>query len=590
MSQPARSEKGYGSSAATVTEDFPTARTQSPVKSLTPSRLISLLICRLVPAILLVAFAAPSVTYQLPNYRSNLAEEYQPLQTLKFFRTKGVAFHKYGPMENFLLAPLYGTTILYWKLTGQMDGFSARYPFGFKNPIAQFGFLHLEGRILFLIVGVSALLWFCCQLERVTHSAWIAAIAFLACIGTNVPLIMSLPIPRPDVGMLAFGAMSLGVYLRIVSEGLTPTRAFWFSLLAVLAVTAKELAAPMFVLPCLALCVPSYFRQGVPLSRKGFRKSIFVALLTGLGSYFLLNIVYAPHTWVERMRFWLEGAAVDRAIWSGGGLLDRLSASSACMVNNLGPGGVVLAIIGMGFFLLTDRRNRLLLGLPALSLLLFGLSRLATEVDHYFTIAAVAISPMVAAGLAELWDRLQLVSIRRAAVIATIALLGVNLWYGSACWLFLNQKAETLMEEEVTSRVTPGSKVYTLEEDSMFPRPPASRYQLFGYEFDNRTLGQLLASTAGDLPDVVVASSGLVDFIEGCRTHPARAAFFKEGGFDASAWHGVKSLGYAEEIRRVPSFPGWFPFRWMPAVRTFTEVNTVIVDLHPNRAGEESHR
>src|SRR5579871_1138784 len=85
-------------------------------------RTISILVCRLFPAVLLVAYTAPSITYQLPNYRSNLAEEYQPLQTLKFFSTRGAAFHKYGPMENFLLAPLYGSTILYWKATGQMDG------------------------------------------------------------------------------------------------------------------------------------------------------------------------------------------------------------------------------------------------------------------------------------------------------------------------------------------------------------------------------------------------------------------------------------------------------------------------------------
>ncbi len=567
------------SNAAAVTEMDQIACSQGPeLRAKVRTRVrtwgtIGLLVCRLLPAVLLIAYAAPSITYQLPNYRSNLAEEYQPLQTLKFFSTRGAAFHKYGPMENFLLAPLYGSTILYWKVTGQMEGFSAHYPFGFKNPLVQFGVMHLEGRILFLLIGVSALLWFCRQLELVTHSIWIAVIAFLACIGTNVPLIMSLPIPRPDTAMLAFGALSLGVYLTIIREGLTPARAFWFSLWAVFAVSAKELAAPMFVLPVLALCIPSYAVAGAVQSRETFgdtcrdtfRKSIGVALVTSLGSYCLLDIVYAPHTWLARMRFWLGGLAVDRAVWSGGsGLLHRLTAACACMINNLGPGGVVLAVVGMGAFLWTRRRERLLLSLPSLSLIVFGLSRLATEADHYFTIAARALSPIVAAGLTELWARLKSNSIREAAVIAMIALVGINLWYASACWLFLDQKAETLMEEEVTARIPPGDKVYTLEEDSMFPRPPVSRYQAFGYQFDNRTLSQLMASPAKDLPDVVVASLGLVDFIDGCRAHPARAALFKESGFEVSGWHDIKSLGYAEEIRHPPHFPRWFPFHWMP--------------------------
>jgi len=540
--------------------------------------------CYLLPAVIIAIYAAPTVTYQLPNYHSNLAEEYQPLKTLKFFRTHGEAFNKYGPTENLLLAPLYGASILYWKATGQMGSFSARYPFGFKKPLEQFGVMHFEGRLWFLTIGVGALVWFCSQLELLTQSASIAMVVFLACIATNVPLIMSLPIPRPDSAMLAFGAMSLGVYLRIISKGLSPARAFWFSLLAVFAVSAKEVAAGMFVLPSLGLLWFYYRGEGPSESFKGFWTPISVALVTGVGSYFLLNIVYAPHTWMERMRFWLTGEAVDRAIWSGGGgLFEQLRGMSACMLDNLGPGGSVLAVLGVGFCFWGSRR-RLLLSLPAVSLLIFGLSWLPTEVDHYFTIAAVAISPMVAAGLAEFWIRSGSSSIRHVAVAATIVLLGLNIWYGTACWLFLDQKAETLMETEVLSLTPRGRKVYVLEGDSMFPRAPVSRYQTFGYEFDNRTLSQLAISAAKDLPYIVVASLGFLEFVEGGHSHPARAAMMKKSGFDFATWHGVKSLGYAREIRRIPRFPSWFLFGWMPAVRTFTEVNTVMVYLDPKQS------
>src|SRR5688572_2112659 len=48
-----------------------------------------------IPLLVLVVLAAPNVTFLLPATQDYLGEIYQPIQALKFFKTKGREFHKY---------------------------------------------------------------------------------------------------------------------------------------------------------------------------------------------------------------------------------------------------------------------------------------------------------------------------------------------------------------------------------------------------------------------------------------------------------------------------------------------------------------
>src|SRR5687768_16430283 len=94
-----------------------------------------------IPLLVLVLLAAPNVTFLLPATQDYLGEIYQPIQALKFFKTRGQEFHKYGPAPNFILAPGYGVTLAYWKVTGSFDKPSGDSPYGFARPIEQMGFL-----------------------------------------------------------------------------------------------------------------------------------------------------------------------------------------------------------------------------------------------------------------------------------------------------------------------------------------------------------------------------------------------------------------------------------------------------------------
>src|SRR5262249_653709 len=91
----------------------------------------------LVPCIFVAILAGPIVRFQLPNFESTITEEYQPVKALKFFSTRGTAFHKWGPVDNFLLAPSYAVSMGYWWLTGALDPPSTQFPYGFKAPLQQ---------------------------------------------------------------------------------------------------------------------------------------------------------------------------------------------------------------------------------------------------------------------------------------------------------------------------------------------------------------------------------------------------------------------------------------------------------------------
>jgi hypothetical protein len=528
---------------------------------------------------LLVVYVAPSINYQLPTYRSTLTEEYQPLQAFKFFATKGKAFHKYGPMGNFILAGPYAATIGYWKLTGQMRGFSSEFPFGLTDPLGQFGILHMEGRIVFVVLSAFLYYFFCLRLEAITENPLIIATAFLVCVSTNLPLLIGVPVPGPDSALNGFAAAALGVYVTIIFKGLNSRRAFCVSLLAVCAISAKELAGPMFIFPYIGILWTEWRRVSSQDDRRRLLKSAVVLMVTGVGAYVLLNIAYAPHTWLERMRFWLSGPGIDPAVWGDTTTFERLRGMALCVLDNLGPGGAILAIGSLVLFLVRRPTHWLLLSLPTLSLFVLGLGRMGYQEDRFYTLAVISLCPMVVAGLSVGVDELRATALAKPIVIATGVLVGVNVLYGTAAWLFLSQKSSTLMEQEVRSEACPHALVWVFD---MFPEHDASRYNMLGYKFDGRSANQILQSPRDQLPEIAMSTVSEMEFLEDARKMQARADMFKsEAGFDLANWRGIKALGYSKVVTIVPRLPRWFPFGWMPTVKTFIARNAVVVYSRP---------
>ncbi len=500
-------------------------------------------------------------------------EIYQPLQALKFFATHGHAFNKYGPMPNFILAPGYGISLVYWKLTGTFGKPSDNFPYGFVHPFEQIGILIAQSRVIFLLLGVICYGYLAHTLRLVTSNRWAVLLTMLLCIATNFPLLHSLPTARPDSPMMAFSALALAMYIRILYLGLTLRRGIATALLVVFATSSKELAATMFVLPFLGLAfVPSEADPGLI----GYRRTKILAItaIVGVVAYALLNIVYAPETWLQRMKFWMDGPGIDSRVW-GGSVKGLLFGSLESIADNLGPAGTVVAVAAL-IAAMTRRRKRLFfLTLPLISVLLLGVSQILYAGDRFYTIVVLAMVPLVVLGLTNLFER-KLALPARVALNAVLCLaVVVNLWFATFSWVYLHGLFDYQAERDVVANAEKTEKIFLL---ATFPRNRgSSRLERMGYHEEWRPVQSLIEDPT-HLPQRIYATRGLIRFLTEARKMPARAAMMEhESGFDASDWRGLESLGYHVRETLVPKTPSWFWFNWMPAVSQWKELKTVLV-------------
>ncbi|MEA2708295.1 MAG: hypothetical protein QOF78_896 [Phycisphaerales bacterium] len=544
------------------------AQTAARVGSVGRARWLARYAHIVIPLLILVLLAAPSVTFLLPATEDYLGEIYQPVQALKFFKSRGTAFHKYGPGANFILAPGYAATLAYWKATGAFAHPSERFPYGFSRPFEQMGFLILQSRAIFLLIAVVALGYLAHTLQVVTANRWAVGFALLFCVATNYALVEQLPSPRPDSGMIAFSALALAMYVRMLFVGLTVRRGVWFSIWAVLAMSCKELAAPMFVMPFLGLIWIAYQHHN-DIARRTIRWSF----ITGVLAYALLNIVYAPHTWLARMRFWLAGPGIDADVWGhGGGPIGRVVGVGQCLLDNLGPGGVFFVAIALIAFLIARPQRWVMLLLPAISVTLLGLAKIQYPADRFYTILCLALLPAVAVGLDELMRR----SSAKRVVIAGMLVLGAaNFWFASFSFFRHDATFEFAAERHALAQNDRAAKYYLLNN---YPHLPGStRLEYLGLKHDSRSVQQL-AATRTNLPDWAYATHGKLQFLEDARQLPARAAMIrKDSGFDVATWSGMEGLGYQHEQTITPQTPRWFPFAWMPAVQRWRAMGAVEV-------------
>ena len=513
------------------------------------------------PCLVLVVLAAPSITFMLPACEDYLDEIDQPIQALKFFKTHGQAFHKYGPMPNFILAPAYGVSLACWKLTGELGKPSEDFPYGLSRPFEQIGLMILEGRVVFLALSIACFGYLAHTLRLLVRSRLAILFAMLLCVATDSALVSTLPTPRPDAPMLAFAAAALAVWVRIVTLGFSTRRGIVLALLAVFAVSSKELAAALFVLPYVSL---AWIAFRIPAARRPY----VVSVVTGVVAYALLDVVYAPATWMRRMGFWIGGPGIDASVWGGTGPLQQLVDSLGCLLDNLGPAGSIVASVAIVACVVGPDPRRWRLLLPLVSVVVLGVAPIHYPEDRFFTIVAVALVPLVALGL----DRI--LRARLAVVALTLAAI-VNLWFATFTWHKLQGIFEYSAERHALAHVDRSETIGLL---SIHPLNAGStRLDLLGFRLDPASI-QVIAAEDRPKPTWIYAPEGVVQFLEDARELPQRAKMIEdETGFDVSRWGGLESLGYRLESRTVPSLPGWFAFGWMPAVRQWDERNALCV-------------
>ena len=557
-----------GQTAASAFPEAPCTLLSTCKRALTPHGLC---------VFVLFLFSFPGLYWMYPTITDRL-ESYQPLQALKFFATLGQAFHKYGPFPNFVLAPYYGVTLAVWHFMGTLKPPYSTYPFGFANPLAQMNLLIIEGRSAFMVLCLWSAYLLVKRMARLSGSWLLITAVCVALIASNYNYNAILSSTRPDALMMAFGTFFMAVYLDATMDGLTLRRGVLLGLCAVSAVSAKELIYAMFVLPVLFLIVRAALgkdptlRPGKPLLRW--------MLTTGLvtfGAYALVNIVYAPHTWIARIRYWSSGEGLDTSIWGSYSAATNLRNGLLCALDNLGVGGALLVVAAMVMLLVRRPRYSLALSTPALSFVLFAIAQIHYTEIRYFMPLSIALPPLVLVGLEELRSHLEKSWKQAAFRIALTCCLIANLVWGSYSWYFLSSLREVVIRKHILS--SPQDQTFYIY--STYKLYPGSNIlPNYGYRLEDKAFQEILDSN-GPWPDVIYITTGTEGFIRDAVNNsakfPGRADFIERLGFNPTRWTGFEQLGYCRAAVIPPWTPSWFPYKWMYGVREQERIESVEV-------------
>jgi len=540
------------------------------------------LILALLTALVVGVLAAPSVTHMLPNTESLHIEDYQPLKALKFFKNKGQEYHKYGPMTNFVLAPVYGVALGWWYYTGQFENPSSDFPYGLKKPESQMTALILGGRITVLLLALTSIVWLMMQLRLLTDSVGVLIASGGLLVATAPFMAQWLVITRPDTVMFTFLAVTLGLYVRIAAIGFRRRTLIALAVFLMMAVSSKEIAGAIWLLPALGvLCI------GIARVRDGsirvgeFLGTILLAAIAGVVTYALINVVYAPEVWLDRMRFWIFGWNPTQ-IWDSGFSTGEQSGAKLALefatefVSQIGVGGILISLIALTAALVFRAPHAIVLSLPLLSYLLFGLGRVGyVPQPQYFVVLPLLLLLPVTVGLSAISQRLVFSGARVAGMIFVLALLVYDGVHATFAWHGLELRSASLIDDYVRKNLDKRTSFGFLSRHAI--EPDRNRYDYEGYLFDTRSIAELVhARDSGNLPEVLIVERGTQNWILDAKRRPARARLIlEEDGLNVTEFDGVEGLGYTLEQTIEGETPSWYLFDWMRRVRWMKQMFAV---------------
>jgi hypothetical protein len=522
------------------------------------------------PCAVLILYAHSLVFYQIPNNLDLLDESGEPLKTLKFVHSRGQAVEKWGPMPSFLYAPVYAVPMAYWYLTGGLGKPITDYPYGFARPHEQEGFLIVLARLLVLAVAAASTVFYGRALYRFTGSRQTVFVVLTLFIATSAMLGFKYVSSRPDGFMLAFVAASMAVYADIVSNGLTWQRGALLSLLAVFSISCKELTAPVYVLPYAGIGVAEWIKtQGDLAARRRFLMDMAITIVVGLVAYALLNIVYAPATWIERMKIWLLGSGKDPNVWAPSWYTpaDYLVDAWWSLVLNIGPGGIAALAAAAAISLIAPLKHRLLIWLPSIGFLGIVLLTAGYMPDYFLSPLALTLPLPVAASLAygaQRWGATAPPGLRASVLFVTVGCMIANAWQGNLAWGRVAVLEPTLVEEYCKQHV---GKNELIQTGNLFVRQPGfDRLSYLGFNMDDQALGALMTRPER-MPDVILISGTQVSWMEDLKKRPARNRMLTVTGYSYDQFPDLESLGY-RLVEKVHPTRNWLTaVPWVPLNR-----------------------
>lgn len=486
-------------------------------------------------------------------------EIYQPSQTLKFVASKGRAFDKYGPTLNYLLMPVYGVSFAYWKLAGQYGRPSGEWPYGFVNPLPQFGTLIFETRLVVLALSSITIGVVARTIRRVTLSRIAALLATLLLLVGNYNVVWHAMLARPDATMLIFLLLAITIIMKIALRGPTRSRAIWLGAICAASAGAKENAGPILAFSMLGLLVYLLWESRASRERRpAIWRCAAWTIASGMITYGATNIAPSPTTWVARMNYWLFGDGLSGDVWArSANWMQHTKFVAQALLNNLGPGGVVVTPLLLIVGLIYRRAITLLLLLPFVGCA-FTVYAIPYTPDRFVLPGAASLVFPAALGLAYLLKTRFAKQVTVGCVIAVAA----NLWWCTITW-HINATTEQAMLERAASEY---DKRLVIGHAVMFENPPSlRRLQLLGHAVDMRPMQEWVDETK-PRPDIVFVNAGRMQMLDEARHMPGRAEYYRHlANFDLAKWPGMEGLGYEKPERFSVPLPGYLkPLSFMP--------------------------
>ena len=538
-----------------------------------------------VPSLILLLGSAQFVRFLVPNTDDNqVIHSCQPLKALRFFHSKGQDVHKWGPLPNVLHAPAFGGLLAYWKLTGALGRPSGDYPYGLKRPHEQLGAMIVAGRLVILVLGMVSMAWLTWALGRASKVPLLAVFAMLAMAATEPQLVVRMASTCVDGPMMVFLGLATGFYVLIIYEGLTRLRGVLLSISAVCAISCKELAVPLFILTYIGIAVRGWRQtRGARAERRTFLTNYAVTVGAGIGSYLLINVIYCPGSWLQRMDLVFLGTLKDPSIWADPRqtTLSYLAATGIAVVGTLGFGGTLLLVLAAVLSIWLRPRHALMAWLPFISHVAI-VWRSAGYMPEYFMLPLTYLGALVL--VVVFGESVPLLRQRFSSSLGLKVLAGVGLaalvvdavgGWGMATatrHASYNYMAERYVVEHVPRETSVGIA------DFAHRNPGASRLAYLGYEADDRSAGEWAAQRTS-LPQVVIADQEWLDWTRDMKLRPARAAATTtewSGFYDYSQFPGFEAMGYRKALTIGPELPGWIQLQLWPLGCTIP-VRTMVV-------------
>jgi hypothetical protein len=509
-----------------------------------------------VPCLLVAAFAAPLLGALLPNVADDLCESYEPGKTLVFFYTHGHAVHKYGPLPSIFYGPFYAMFLGYWYSKGQFfRPFSAIFT-SLTHPFNQLGILILTARSIGLVVAVIAVAVYSRSIAKATRSVLAALAATTLCVATAPDFIFAAAVTKPDGLMMAFLAMSVAAYALIISDGFTLRRGIALALTAVASVSCKELTAPAYF-AMYAWILVTGLRGG-----RRFFWDFARAVMIGVGAYLLINVIYAPASWSEHIKFWMAGPGKDPDVWAppNYSTLAYLKDAGNYFLLNLGPGGSAVVSAALIVSLFNRSRQMLAAWIPLIGYFSFMLLNAGYMQRNFMLPPTVLAGLPVAFAIAAIQQKSG-ARFQRVATGVVIVAVAMNLWAANMGWAQERELPPWMIEHYAATHVLHGESIHL--GNPWKEREGVTRMAYLGYRVDERPLGELMKQPA-NLPDVILISRHWEDWLRDFKNRPARNEYYKSTGYAYDTFNGMESLGYRLVDTVHPQLPLFLDSRRIP--------------------------